>query len=69
MLVGVGGIGKGDPPGASASAKELQRDRELDARLRKEPPLPAHLKEHARRPSRVDVEVRSCPPPLHSRLT
>ena len=55
----MGGVaGKGDPPGASTSAKDLQRDRLLDAQLRNEPPLPAHLQEHARRPSRVDVEVR-----------
>lgn len=61
-------IGKGDPPGTSASAKELQRDRELDARLRKEPPLPAHLQEHARRPSRVDVEVLYADSPIDASL-
>ncbi|OBZ77252.1 Cell cycle checkpoint protein RAD17 [Grifola frondosa] len=47
---------KGDPPNSSASAKDKQRDRELDARLKDLPPLPTHLKEHERRASRVDIE-------------
>ena len=42
----------------SASAKDIRRDKEIDARLKDPPPLPPHLKDHQRKPSRVDVEVR-----------
>ncbi|EPQ51476.1 hypothetical protein GLOTRDRAFT_48731, partial [Gloeophyllum trabeum ATCC 11539] len=47
---------KGDPPAPSASKRDIERDREFDARLRDPPPLPEHLREHHRRTSRVDVE-------------
>lgn len=52
--------GKGDPPSSSASAKDKQRDRDFDARLRDPPKLPPHLQHHDRKPSRVDVEVDPC---------
>ena len=49
--------GKGDPPAQSASAKDIRRDKEIDAGLKDPPPLPPHLKDHERKASRVDVEV------------
>lgn len=49
--------GKGDPPNTNASAKELQRDRDIDSQLKSQPALPDHLKDHKRRTSRVDIEV------------
>ena len=52
------GLGKGDPPAPSASAKDIRRDQEIDSRLKDPRPLPPHLAEHERKPSRVDVEVR-----------
>lgn len=51
--------GKGDPPSTSASKKDIQRDNDLDAKLKDPPKLPRHLREHQRRTSRVDVEVTS----------
>ena len=53
--------GKGDPPASSASAKDIRRDQEIDSRLKDPRPLPPHLAEHERKPSRVDVEVRYPP--------
>ena len=50
--------GKGDSPSSSASAKDIQREREKDAILPDSPPLPGWLAEHSRRTSRVDVDVR-----------
>jgi cell cycle checkpoint protein len=50
-------IGKGDPPNTSATAKDIQRESDLDARL-KNPPSHPFLKMHDRRASRVDVDVR-----------
>ncbi|EED82232.1 predicted protein [Postia placenta Mad-698-R] len=47
---------KGDPPNASASAKDKQQDKELDATLKEPPTLPLHLRVHERRASRVDIE-------------
>ncbi|TFY52729.1 hypothetical protein EVJ58_g9851 [Rhodofomes roseus] len=59
---------KGDPPNANASAKELQRDRDIDAKLKKEPALPAHLKEHKRRTSRVDIDTLYADSPIDASL-
>ena len=53
------GAGKGDPPSQSASAKDAQREKELDLMLKDPPRLPAYLSQHNRRASRVDVEVVS----------
>jgi hypothetical protein len=49
--------GKGDPSNPSASAKDIQREKELDARLVDPPELPPHLSHEARRASRVDIDV------------
>jgi len=53
--------GKGDPPSSSASAKDIQREKDLDAAFGDPPPLPVHLSRHDRRTSRVDVDVRFSP--------
>ncbi|KAI0916087.1 hypothetical protein AcV7_007186 [Taiwanofungus camphoratus] len=59
---------KGDMPNASASAKDIQRDQEFDARLKDSPPLPPHLKEHDRRTSRVDVDTLYADSPIDASL-
>ncbi|KAH9949687.1 Rad17-domain-containing protein [Amylocystis lapponica] len=59
---------KGDPPGASASKKDIQRDKELDARIKNPPALPSHLEEHERRASRVDVETLYADTPIDGSL-
>jgi cell cycle checkpoint protein len=55
-------LGKGDPPNPSASAKDIQREKDLDDALftagEASLPLPAFLSHHERRMSRVDVDVR-----------
>ena len=50
--------GKDDPPNPSASAKDLQKERDLDVLLKDPLKLPPHLEHHERRVSRVDVDVR-----------
>ena len=50
--------GKADPPSASATAKAIQKEKDLDKLLKDPKPLPAHLAHHERRASRVDVDVR-----------
>lgn len=50
--------GKDDPPSASATAKVMQKENDLDKLLKDPKPLPAHLQHHERRASRVDVDVR-----------
>ena len=52
--------GKGDPSAQSASARDVRRDKEIDAGLKDPPPLPPHYKHHERKTSRVDVEVCLC---------
>ncbi|EMD36255.1 hypothetical protein CERSUDRAFT_52549 [Gelatoporia subvermispora B] len=52
---------KDDPPAPSASAKDIQRDRDFDSRLQNPPPLPPHLGEHHRRTSRVDALYADTP--------
>lgn len=49
--------GKGDPLSASATAKDIRKEKELDTMLKDPPKLPWHLQEHERRASRVDVDV------------
>jgi hypothetical protein len=51
------GLGKGDVPSASASAKDIQREKAIDAQLKDPPNLPTYLQEHGRRTSRIDVDV------------
>jgi len=50
--------GKDDPPNPSATAKDLQKERAIDASLKAPTKLPPHLRHHERRMSRVDVDVR-----------
>lgn len=57
--------GKGDPHSSSASAKDIQREKELDAALFDPPSLPSHMGEHERRTSRVDVDVRTTLTPFY----
>jgi hypothetical protein len=52
-------LGKGDPPNPSATAKDIQRDADIDAKLLDLPPLPPWLAHEERRRSRVDPEVRN----------
>ncbi|KAI0327719.1 Rad17-domain-containing protein [Cubamyces sp. BRFM 1775] len=59
---------KGDPSSSSASAKDVRRDREIDAGLKDPPPLPLHLKAHERRASRVDVESLYADTPIDASL-
>jgi cell cycle checkpoint protein len=61
--------GKGDPRSSSASAKDIQREKELDARTGDPPPLPVYLSSHERRTSRVDVDVRLAHPSIFCSLT
>ena len=50
--------GKGDPPSPSATAKDLQKEREIDALIKDPKKLPSHLQSQERRASRVDIDVR-----------
>jgi cell cycle checkpoint protein len=50
-------IGKGDPPGTSASAKDREREKRQDALIKDPPKLPEWLGYHERKASRVDVDV------------
>ncbi|KAI0794827.1 Rad17 cell cycle checkpoint protein-domain-containing protein [Abortiporus biennis] len=59
---------KGDAPASSISAKDAQREKDLDAKLKDPPKLPTHLKEHERRASRVDVEQLYADSPIDSSL-
>ncbi|KAI5116697.1 hypothetical protein M0805_000022 [Coniferiporia weirii] len=59
---------KGDPPSSSASAKDKLREAELDARLKKPPPLLPWLADHERRPSRVDVDTLYADSPIDTGL-
>ncbi|PSR78076.1 hypothetical protein PHLCEN_2v7593 [Hermanssonia centrifuga] len=59
---------KGDPPSQSASAKDRERDRGLDAKLKDPTKLPTHLREHDRKASRVDVEILYADSPIDSSL-
>ncbi|KAJ7856757.1 Rad17 cell cycle checkpoint protein-domain-containing protein [Mycena olivaceomarginata] len=59
---------KGDPANPSATAKDIQKDRELDARLKDPTGLPEHLGAEARRTSRVDVDLLYADSPIDSSL-
>ncbi|KDQ55490.1 hypothetical protein JAAARDRAFT_195860 [Jaapia argillacea MUCL 33604] len=59
---------KGDPPGSSATKKDIQRDKELDAKIKDPPPLPSHLQLHDRRSSRVDIDAIYGDSPIDSSL-
>ncbi|EJD40741.1 P-loop containing nucleoside triphosphate hydrolase protein [Auricularia subglabra TFB-10046 SS5] len=60
---------KGDPPGASLSAKDADREREADKRIPDPPKLPRHLRqEHHRAASRVDVNTLYSDSPVDSSL-
>jgi cell cycle checkpoint protein len=50
-------LGKGDPPGASATARDIQREKAIDAQLKDPPRLPTYLQKYERRASRVDADV------------
>ncbi|KAF8218236.1 Rad17 cell cycle checkpoint protein-domain-containing protein [Mycena galopus ATCC 62051] len=59
---------KGDPPNPSATAKDIQKDKDLDATLRDPPKLPDHLAAYARRTSRVNVDLLYADSPIDSSL-
>ncbi|KAF8811191.1 hypothetical protein BYT27DRAFT_7221588 [Phlegmacium glaucopus] len=59
---------KDHPPNPSASAKDLQKERELDALLKDPLKLPLHLQHHERRTSRVDVDMLYADSPIDSSL-
>ncbi|KAI0674065.1 Rad17-domain-containing protein [Trametes maxima] len=59
---------KGDPSSSSASAKDIRKDQEIDKRLKDPPRLPLYLKDHERRPSRVDVEALYADTPIDASL-
>ncbi|KAJ7148701.1 Rad17 cell cycle checkpoint protein-domain-containing protein [Mycena crocata] len=59
---------KGDPPNASATAKDIQKDKDLDATLKDPPKLPSHLASHARRTSRVNVDLLYADSPIDTSL-
>ncbi|KAH9475883.1 Cell cycle checkpoint protein RAD17 [Psilocybe cubensis] len=58
----------GDPPSASASAKDLQKERDIDAALKPSVKLPVHLHQHDRRASRVNVESLYADSPIDTSL-
>jgi len=49
--------GKGDPHSSSISSRERDKVNEADMDIPDPPPLPDYLASHARRASRVDIEV------------
>ncbi|KIY72588.1 Rad17-domain-containing protein [Cylindrobasidium torrendii FP15055 ss-10] len=59
---------KGDAPSPSASAKDVQREKDLDASLKDKPLLPEWLGEHDRRTSRVDINDIYADSPIDSSL-
>ncbi|KII85455.1 hypothetical protein PLICRDRAFT_56696 [Plicaturopsis crispa FD-325 SS-3] len=59
---------KGDPPNPSATAKDIQREKEIDARLKDPPSLPPFLADHERPTSRVDVDTLYADSPIDSSL-
>ncbi|KAL0563836.1 RFC checkpoint protein Rad17 [Marasmius crinis-equi] len=59
---------KGDPPAASAQARDIRREEEIDRRLKDPPPLPPHLKDHERKASRVDIDRIYADSPIDSSL-
>ncbi|KAJ6535996.1 Rad17 cell cycle checkpoint protein-domain-containing protein [Mycena vulgaris] len=59
---------KGDPPNPSATTKDIQKDKDIDAALRDPPALPPSLAQHARRTSRVNVDLLYADSPIDSSL-
>ncbi|KAF9481743.1 Rad17-domain-containing protein [Pholiota conissans] len=59
---------KNDPPNASASAKDLRKEQAIDELLKDPEHLPAHLKHHERRTSRVDVDLLYADSPIETSL-
>ncbi|KAI0689660.1 Rad17 cell cycle checkpoint protein-domain-containing protein [Cytidiella melzeri] len=59
---------KGDAPSSSAAARDIQREKEIDMRLKDPPKLPVYLSEHDRRASRVDVETLYSDSPIDASL-
>ncbi|GLB41209.1 putative rad17 cell cycle checkpoint protein [Lyophyllum shimeji] len=59
---------KGDPPNASASAKDVQKEKMLDAQIKDPPGLPSGLKQHERRASRINVDALYADSPIDSSL-
>ncbi|KAI0084967.1 Rad17 cell cycle checkpoint protein-domain-containing protein [Irpex rosettiformis] len=59
---------KGDLPSSSASARDVQREKEIDMQLNDPPRLPSYLSEHDRRASRVDVEALYSDTPIDASL-
>ncbi|KAF8066926.1 Rad17 cell cycle checkpoint protein-domain-containing protein [Lyophyllum atratum] len=59
---------KGDPPSASASAKDIQREKNTDAEIKDLPKLPPCFQEHDRRASRVNVDTLYADSPIDSSL-
>ncbi|KAI0047880.1 P-loop containing nucleoside triphosphate hydrolase protein [Auriscalpium vulgare] len=59
---------KGDPPSASASAKDKAAERVLDARLKDQPPLPPWLSSESRKTSRVDADILYASTPIDASL-
>ncbi|KAK7055293.1 Rad17-domain-containing protein [Favolaschia claudopus] len=59
---------KGDPPNPSATAKDIQKDKDLDATLQDPPNLPSHLAHYARRTSRVNIDLLYANSPIDSSL-
>ncbi|TDL27922.1 P-loop containing nucleoside triphosphate hydrolase protein [Rickenella mellea] len=59
---------KDDPPIPSATAKDIQRERELDALIPEPPSLPEWHASHARRGSRVDIDTLYKDSPVDSSL-
>ncbi|TFK67761.1 P-loop containing nucleoside triphosphate hydrolase protein [Pluteus cervinus] len=59
---------KGDPPSISLTARDKQKEQELDASLPNQPPLPFYFKDHERRPSRVNVDTLYADSPIDSSL-
>ncbi|TRM58560.1 Rad17 cell cycle checkpoint protein-domain-containing protein [Schizophyllum amplum] len=59
---------KGDAPAPSHSAKDIQKDRDLDKTLKNPAPLPPWLSEHDRKASRVNVDEIYADAPIDSSL-
>ncbi|KAF8347458.1 Rad17 cell cycle checkpoint protein-domain-containing protein [Amanita rubescens] len=59
---------KGDPSSSSASAKDVQKEKMLDALIPDPPKLPRWLSDHDRRASRVDVDALYASTPIDSDL-
>ncbi|KAG5642066.1 hypothetical protein DXG03_003643 [Asterophora parasitica] len=59
---------KSDPPSSSATAKDIQKEKAIDVKLKDPPKLPPWFSEHERRTSRVDVDMLYADSPIDSSL-